>query len=206
MYKEPVRPRFVKGYGQNWKQLRENSGIENEKLFENTGMDKSTISRIETETRTPTLAQIYKYQDLFNVPVDYLTGRMKVSDLATVQDCEMMPISDRAWCTIHSCVPEILSMILETPEFQRIVDDYTEINRKWDNQKAIDSDDALKAYEFAEKHKDELAELDCSVILRHGIEKVKGDCQRLELDITQNSSAMHRRIMKRITGIDIFER
>lgn len=208
MYKEPERPRFVKGYGRNWERLREREGFNKTDFAKKLEIDKALVTKFENESKDhkPTLALMYKCQDLFNVPVDYLTGFMKVSDLDTVATCELMPISDRAWCTLQSCDPEILSMILESPEFQHIVEDYAAIKTMWENKKDIDSDEAQRAYEFKERHKDELSELNCSVILHYGIEQVKDACKYRQFDIMENNSSMHRRIMKRITDIDILER
>ena len=66
---------FKKGYGENFKKLRESRKLTQTELAEQIGYTNRTISLIEKEERKPTIEQLKIYCDKFNVSLDYLTGR-----------------------------------------------------------------------------------------------------------------------------------
>lgn len=66
---------FKKGYGENFKKLRESRKLTQTELAEQIGYTNRTISLIEKEERKPTIEQLNIFCDKFNVSLDYLTGR-----------------------------------------------------------------------------------------------------------------------------------
>lgn len=68
---------FKKGYGSNFRKLREESGMTLKDAERELLISYSTISDIERETkdRRPTAQQILTYADYFDVSIDYLLGR-----------------------------------------------------------------------------------------------------------------------------------
>lgn len=86
--KAQVNLKYHKGYGENFKFLRESHQIDGkpctvrqlEEKFSKSGIgiSYSTISDIENERREPTVEQAQIYHDYFDVPFDYLTGELKI--------------------------------------------------------------------------------------------------------------------------------
>ena len=87
---------FIKGYGQNYKAIREKAGLTLVELGKIINYSDKTISLIETEQRTPTIEQINVYRSKFKVSLDYLTGHTKVSDVSLSQICDYTGLSETA--------------------------------------------------------------------------------------------------------------
>ena len=61
--------------GKKIKSLRENSGLEAQKLASELSVGKSTLSNWENDRRTPDTDTLIKIANYFKVSVDYLLGR-----------------------------------------------------------------------------------------------------------------------------------
>lgn len=92
----------VKGYGKNFKALRENAKLTQEQLGDILHYSYKTISNIETEQRQPTNEQLLAYKTFFekllgtNVSLDYLTGHSKAKDLTKAEMCEYTGLSEKS--------------------------------------------------------------------------------------------------------------
>lgn len=78
--KPQVKLKCYKGYGDNFKKLRESKGLTQEQLYSKIPISDKTISQIETEQRIPTTEQINIYSDYFGASVDFLTGRTQIAN------------------------------------------------------------------------------------------------------------------------------
>lgn len=76
----------VKGYGKNFKALRENAKLTQEQLGDILHYSYKTISNIESEQRPPTNEQLLRYKNHFNVSLDYLTGHTTATDVNLSKD------------------------------------------------------------------------------------------------------------------------
>lgn len=90
------KPIIYDGYGNNWKKLRKDKGLTVRDMALKTGISFSTISAIENETRKPTIHHINIYLTLFDVSMDYLTGRTKATSLERQEVCEYTGLSEKA--------------------------------------------------------------------------------------------------------------
>lgn len=73
---------FVQGvYGDNYRKLREETGMTVRAFADKMFIASSTISSIENETIEPTVEQVIQYQKEFNVSLDYLVGLTKTKDI-----------------------------------------------------------------------------------------------------------------------------
>lgn len=64
-------------FGDRLKELREDSGMKQEDLGDILGVSRQTISGYENETSEPSISNLIKISDTFNVSLDYLLGRTK---------------------------------------------------------------------------------------------------------------------------------
>lgn len=94
----PAEERLIlfDGYGNNWKRLREDKGLTVRDMANKTGISASTISSIETENRKPTIHHLNVYSGMFNVSIDYLTGRSKVASIEKQEVCAYTGLSEKA--------------------------------------------------------------------------------------------------------------
>ncbi|SHJ63584.1 Helix-turn-helix [Clostridium amylolyticum] len=63
--------------GDRLKELREDSGMNQDQLADILGVTRSAISSYETNTNMPSLDMAIKLADIFNVSLDYLSCRTK---------------------------------------------------------------------------------------------------------------------------------
>lgn len=63
--------------GNKLKQLREKNNMTQEDLCNLLNIKQATLSQYETNKRTPDLKMLIKIADIFNVSLDYLSGRYK---------------------------------------------------------------------------------------------------------------------------------
>jgi transcriptional regulator with XRE-family HTH domain len=91
----------VKGYGKNFKALRENAKLTQEQLGDILHYSDKTISNIESEQRPPSNEQLLKYKDHFNVSLDYLTGHTTVTDVELSKMSEYTGLSEKALEELH---------------------------------------------------------------------------------------------------------
>lgn len=63
--------------GDRLKELREDSGMNQDQLADILGVTRSAISSYETNTNMPSLEAAIKLADIFNVSLDYLACRTK---------------------------------------------------------------------------------------------------------------------------------
>jgi len=64
------------------KKLREDAGLSQAKLAEKLGVSQSAVGMWENGRNNPEHATLQKIADLFGVPIDYLTGRTDVRNVA----------------------------------------------------------------------------------------------------------------------------
>lgn len=124
--------RYTKGYGDNFKKLRTSLIIDGKpctvrQLAEKLLIAYSTISKIESEEREPTIEQVQIYHDFFNVPLDYLTGETTARNTDIVDICNYTGLSQEAIESIKKSIakyPElrdILNSVLSSYFFEDIL-------------------------------------------------------------------------------------
>ncbi|WP_238886356.1 helix-turn-helix domain-containing protein [Clostridium sp. YIM B02551] len=64
-------------FGDRLKELREDKKMTQENLANYLGVSRQTISGYELETSEPSITNLIKISDMFNVSLDYLLGRTK---------------------------------------------------------------------------------------------------------------------------------
>ena len=70
------REQFVKiEFGKNLRNLREMENLKQSELAERLGVTQRKVSYWETEKVEPSLADLWKIADFFNISVDELIGR-----------------------------------------------------------------------------------------------------------------------------------
>lgn len=94
--KPQTRLNFYKGYGKNFKRIRIENNLTLESLSEIINFSVKTISAIENESRVPTIEQLNIYTEKFNVPLDFLTGRIKTMSIDISLICEYTGLSENA--------------------------------------------------------------------------------------------------------------
>lgn len=87
---------YIKGYGENFKKLRESRGLTQKQLAELLFISDKSISFIEKEYREPTIGQVNIYRDYFDVPLDYLTGRTKAFSVTAQLISEYTGLSEES--------------------------------------------------------------------------------------------------------------
>ena len=81
-YTIPFRDILVKGDSEmRLRELRKKRGISQLKLALDLHTTQNTISRYETGAREPSIKELMKFADYFEVSVDYLLGRTENPDL-----------------------------------------------------------------------------------------------------------------------------
>ncbi|MCI8851828.1 MAG: helix-turn-helix transcriptional regulator [Erysipelotrichaceae bacterium] len=80
--------KFIDGFGEKLRELRENAGFTQQQLAEQMGMSKATISQYESQERVPSPVSIVKISAIFHVSTDYLYGLDKIrrADLSGLTD------------------------------------------------------------------------------------------------------------------------
>lgn len=127
--KPQVNLKFIKGYGDNFKKLREMKGLTQKQLYDEIHISDKSISLIEKEQREPTIEQINIYSEYFNVSLDYLTGRTKITNPTIQTISELIGLSEEAINVISElnkkrnirAYIDLLSMIIEHPNFEYLL-------------------------------------------------------------------------------------
>ncbi len=88
--------KFYKGYGENFKKLREMKGLTQKQLYDKTHISDKSISLIEKEKREPTIEQINIYSEYFGASLDFLTGRTKIANSTIQMVSEYTGLSEEA--------------------------------------------------------------------------------------------------------------
>ena len=114
--------KFIKGYGKNFKELRERKGLTQKQLYEEIHISDKSISLIEKEQRKPTIEQINIYSEYFGASLDFLTGRTNIANSTTQMVSEYIGLSKEAI--------EALQEMNRKPDIEE-----DEINRILDKQK-----------------------------------------------------------------------
>ena len=93
-----VQPKlkFFKGYGENFRSLREINGLTQKELSDSFHFSDSTIIEIEKERRLPTIEQLNLYVERFNVSLDYLTGRIKILEADNQLFCQKTGLTENS--------------------------------------------------------------------------------------------------------------
>ena len=123
------RLNFKTGYGENWKRLRESKEKTVREFAKIIPMSYSSISKIENEIVTPTIAQINLYQEHFDCSLDYLTGYSTSLTTNLADVCKYTGLSEKAVLKLHNKTNNprtndtfMLSRIIESKEFDSILD------------------------------------------------------------------------------------
>lgn len=127
--KPQVNLKFIKGYGENFKKLREMKGLTQKQLYNEIHISDKSISLIEKEQREPTIEQINIYSEYFNVSLDYLTGRTKITNPTIQTLSELTGLSEQVIETLIKLKEEnkatwyedIIDSILKNKHFYSIV-------------------------------------------------------------------------------------
>jgi transcriptional regulator with XRE-family HTH domain len=62
-------------FGERFKQLREERGLNQPEIAKKLGVIKQTISNYENNNREPEFSDLVKIADFFQISIDYLLGR-----------------------------------------------------------------------------------------------------------------------------------
>ena len=76
-------------FSKNWKYIRENRNLSQNKLAEMVGVNQTTIARWEDDNRTPNLDNAIDVSEVLNIPLADLIGK----DLSNL-DNSVLPSSD----------------------------------------------------------------------------------------------------------------
>lgn len=144
--KPQVNLKFIKGYGNNFKKLRESKGLTQKQLAELIFISDKSISLIEKEQREPTIEQINIYSEYFNVSLDYLTGRTTISNPTIQAISEQIGLSEQVIDTLMKLKEEnkatwhedIINSILRNKHFYSIVIELTKLATSNDLDQKID--------------------------------------------------------------------
>ena len=119
--------KFYKGYGENFKKLREMKGLTQKQLYDKTHISDKSISLIEKEKREPTIEQINIYSEYFGASLDYLTGRTAITNPTVQMISEYTGISEnaisslKALTTSEKGVSEVIEAILKNKYFEEAI-------------------------------------------------------------------------------------
>ena len=80
MSDSPAKPDVLAEVGPRLRRLRERRGVTLTALAETTGISKSTLSRLETGQRKPSLELLLPLAETYRVPLDELVGAPPVGD------------------------------------------------------------------------------------------------------------------------------
>jgi Helix-turn-helix. len=130
--KPQAKLKMYKGYGENIKRLRIEAGLTLQELSKKIAISDKSISLIETETRPPTIDQINAYSEFFNIPVDYLTGRMKAKSPDIQMICEYTGLSEKSVIALrefndnfknpeNNGIINYIDSIFSSPDFYQIL-------------------------------------------------------------------------------------
>lgn len=144
--KPQVNLKFIKGYGENFKKLRETKGLTQNQLYNEIHISDKSISLIEKEQRVPTIEQINIYCEYFNVSLDYLTGRTKIANPTNQMISDYTGLSDKAIDTLIEFKEEnkatwygdTINSILENIHFCSIVIELTHLATSHNLDQKID--------------------------------------------------------------------
>lgn len=127
-------------FAARFKELRESAGLKQSEIGEKLGVSRGAISFYENCDRTPDIEFAAKAAEFFHVSVDWLLGLSEVdssnSDIQAV--CKFTGLSERAIKSIlelqrmesfleNNCsvnMASLLSMILENPCFEPLMEDF----------------------------------------------------------------------------------
>ena len=118
---------YVKGYGENFKKLREKFGYTQGDLAKRFNVLNVTISNIEREKTTPTIEQLQLYHSEFNASYEYLLGETSVYDVSIQDVCEYTGLSESAINSIiginefDPASMDNINKILESPKLGELL-------------------------------------------------------------------------------------
>ena len=125
---------YVKGYGENFKKLREKFGYTQGDLAKRFNVLNVTISNIEREKTTPTIEQLQLYHSEFNASYEYLLGETSVYDVSIQDVCEYTGLSESAINSIiginefDPASMDNINRILESPKLGMLLDSMAQCN------------------------------------------------------------------------------
>lgn len=124
--KPQTRLNFYKGYGENFRRIRQENNLTLNELEKQINFSVQTISAIENESRFPTIEQLNIYTEKFNVPLDFLTGRIKTMSIDISLICEYTGLSEFTVDALHG----VELGIFDNTDKLRVLTDEIKINLK----------------------------------------------------------------------------
>jgi transcriptional regulator with XRE-family HTH domain len=73
-------------FGDKLRELREKKGVTQQDLADFLGVGRPTIAGYETKNKQPDYDKLVKIADYFNVPIDYLLGRIDRPNILIIQE------------------------------------------------------------------------------------------------------------------------
>lgn len=110
------------------KQLRSEHNLTQSDLATNLGIAKTTLAAYEQEKSEPNIETLVKISEIFNVPIDYLTGKSDVKNLQYDTLNKELGLSDKAIGNLKKCLSlkYDASTFIENDIFPKLIEAYTE--------------------------------------------------------------------------------
>ncbi len=97
----------MKIYAARIKQLRTEKGLSQDQLAALLGISRSAVGMYETGKREPDLETCEAIADIFNIDMDYLTGRSEIERKAEAYDAYMKSEAAKMHLTITDTDPQL---------------------------------------------------------------------------------------------------
>lgn len=141
--------------------LRNDKGLSQQQLANETGINRETIARYETYKRIPSFEHLTKFADFFQTTTDYLLG-LTTADTreADVQSaCNVTHLSRTAVLELQKYYSSNLNAfnnLVENHNFSNLLDalnNYAEVKHRIDNTNALNKD--IKTYSQLQNYLDD---------------------------------------------------
>ncbi|MCR4640141.1 helix-turn-helix transcriptional regulator [Ruminococcus sp.] len=170
--KPQVSLKFIKGYGNNFKKLREDKQLTQIQLSKLIFVSDKSISLIEKEQREPTIEQINIYSEYFKASLDYLTGRTTIVNPTSQIISNFTGLSDDSILQIERTKNDsetsikILNEIICNENFEYIIFLLKELYQLHKNALDLNSpeyiDSAKECEAFQKEHEEFFKKYPCS--------------------------------------------
>ena len=162
--KPQVNLKYINGYGQNFKTLREDRQLTQIQLSKLINISDKSISLIEKEQRVPTIEQINIYSEYFGASLDFLTGRTKIVNPTYQMISEFTGLSKESILQLERTKNDnnisinVLDQIICSEQFENIIFLLKELHLLHKNTLKLNSSEYIESAKeceaFCNNHKD----------------------------------------------------
>lgn len=152
-------------FGERLKNLRETTGLSQNKLAEILNISRVSLSYYENGERTPDIEILDKVSKYFKVTCDYLLGSTDNKSKENIFASEKIGLSDNAIAKLNNVPSELLSKIIEDNEYEY----FYNLIRSFVEDKVKIFDEDLKIY----KNSNEVAFYRSANVLYNILERIK---------------------------------